>query len=43
LKFVAENRKYKLDYAKEDEESRLPKRLRNINVTSSDVERVGKL
>jgi hypothetical protein len=37
------SRKYKLDYAREDEESRLPERLRNLSMTSSDVERVGKL
>jgi hypothetical protein len=43
LKFVTENRKYKLDYAREDEESRLPERLRNLSMTSSDAERVGKL
>jgi hypothetical protein len=43
LKSVAENRKYKLDYAREDEESRLPERLRNLSMTSSDAERVGKL
>jgi hypothetical protein len=42
LKSVAKNRKDKLVYDKEDEESRLPERLRNLNMTSSDVERVGK-
>ena len=34
--------KYKLNYAREDEESRLPERLRNLSMTSSDVERMGK-
>ena len=37
------NRKDKLDCATEDEESRLPERLRNLSITSSDAEHVGKL
>jgi hypothetical protein len=31
---------HKLDCAKEDEESQLPERLRNLSRTPSDVERV---
>jgi hypothetical protein len=36
------NRKDNLDYAREDEESQLPERLRNLSITPSDVESVGK-
>jgi hypothetical protein len=41
LKFVTENRKYKLDYAREDEESQLPEKLRNLRTTPSDDGCVG--
>ena len=36
------NREGELDFHREDEESQLPERLRNLSITSSDVERVGK-
>ena len=36
------NREGEIDCHREDEESQLPERLRNLNITSSDVERVGK-
>ena len=36
------NREGELDCHKEDEESQLPERLRNLNITSSDAGRVGK-
>jgi hypothetical protein len=42
VEFCNRSRKYKLDYAREDEESRLPERLRNLSMTSSDAECVGK-
>ena len=36
------NREGELDCHREDEESQLPERLRNLNITSSDAERMGK-
>jgi hypothetical protein len=36
------NREGELDCHREDEESQLLERLRNLNITYSDVERVGK-
>ena len=36
------NRKDELDCHKEDKESQLPERLRNLKITPSDAERVGK-
>jgi hypothetical protein len=36
------NREGELDCQREDEESQLLERLRNLNITSSDAERVGK-
>jgi hypothetical protein len=35
------NREVNLDCAKEDDESHLPERLRNLSVTPSDAGRVG--
>jgi hypothetical protein len=42
LKSVAENRKDKLVEDREDEEPQLPEKLRNLDRTPSDAERVGK-
>ena len=39
---VAEYRKDKLVEDKEDEEPQIPKKLRNLDRTPSDAERVGK-
>jgi hypothetical protein len=36
------NREGELDFHREDEESQLPERMRNLNITSSDAKRVGK-
>ena len=36
------NREGELNCKRKDEESQLPERLRNLNITSSDVERMGK-
>ena len=36
------NREGELDCTREDEESQLSERLRNLSITSSDVERMGK-
>jgi len=35
------NREVNIDYAKEDDESHLPERLRNLSITPSDVGHVG--
>jgi hypothetical protein len=37
------NKEGELDCHRENEESQLPERLRNLNITPSDVEHVGKL
>jgi hypothetical protein len=42
LEPVTETEKDELDCHREDEESQLPERLRNLSITPSDVERVGK-
>jgi hypothetical protein len=42
LKSVIENRKDKLIEDREDEDPQLPEKLRNLDRTLSDVERVGK-
>ena len=42
MKSVAENRKDKLVEDREDEEPQLLEKLRNLDRTPSDVERVGK-
>jgi hypothetical protein len=42
LKSVAEDRKDKIIEYREDEKPQLPKKLRNLDRTPSDSERVGK-
>jgi hypothetical protein len=42
LEPITETKKHKLDSYREDEESQLTERLRNLSITSSNVERVGK-
>jgi hypothetical protein len=42
LKSIAKNRKDKLIEDREDEEPQLPEKLRNLDSTPSDAERVGK-
>jgi hypothetical protein len=42
LKFVAGNRKDKLVEDREEEEPQLPEKLRNLDRTPSDAERMGK-
>jgi hypothetical protein len=43
LEPVTETEKDELDYHREDEESQLPERLRNLSITPSDAERAVEL